>query len=93
MSRRNKTRWSPKQLQVFRWWRDPATRDRYEAVLCDGAVRSGKTCCAALSFALWALYCQPGRKVALCGKTIRSLRRNLADDLFRVLAAGGALVL
>ena len=92
MSRRNKTRWSPKQLQVFRWWRDPATRDQYEAVLCDGAVRSGKTCCAALSFALWALYCQPGRKVALCGKTVRSLRRNLADDLFRVLAAGGCTV-
>ena len=92
MSRRNRTRWSAKQLQVFRWWRDPATRDRYEAVLCDGAVRSGKTCCAALSFALWALYCQPGRKVALCGKTVRSLRRNLADDLFRVLAAGGCTV-
>lgn len=30
---------SPKQRAVLDWWRD----GRYDAVICDGAVRSGKT--------------------------------------------------
>ena len=44
---------SPKQLRVLRWWQD--SRDRkYDAVICDGAVRSGKTTALALGFFLWA---------------------------------------
>ena len=44
-------------------------------------MRSGKTTCTGLSFLAWALCCQPGQDIALCGKTIRSLRRNLAVPL------------
>ena len=41
---------SEKQRQVLTWWCDGAgTRDR-EAIICDGAVRSGKTLCMGLSF-------------------------------------------
>lgn len=68
--------YSPKQRMVLSWWRTPGVRERYDAVICDGAVRSGKTYCTALSFLLWALCRQPGQNVALCGKTILSLRRN-----------------
>ena len=71
-------RWSEKQRQVLGWWRTPELRRRYDAIICDGAVRSGKTTCTGLSFLAWALCCQPGQDIALCGKTIRSLRRNLA---------------
>ena len=34
-----KLQFSPKQRQVLDWWRE----DRFDAVICDGAVRSGKT--------------------------------------------------
>ena len=63
---------SPKQLRVMRWWQ----RD-YDAVICDGAVRSGKTLCLGVSFLLWAMLCFQGQQFALCGKTIGALRRNL----------------
>ena len=53
---------SPKQLRVMRWWQ----RD-YDAVICDGAVRSGKTLCLGVSFLLWAMLCFQGQQFALCG--------------------------
>ena len=34
-------RFSEKQRRVLRWWQSDA--ERYDAVICDGAVRSGKT--------------------------------------------------
>ena len=84
--------YSPKQQRVLSWWRTPEVRSRYDAIICDGAVRSGKTTCTALSFALWGLCCQPGQNLALCGKTIGSLRRNLADQLFAQLGRLGCTV-
>lgn len=84
--------YSPKQRMVLSWWRTPGVRERYDAVICDGAVRSGKTYCTALSFLLWALCRQPGQNVALCGKTILSLRRNLASPLFERLRGLGCSV-
>lgn len=69
---------SKKQLRVLTWWR-PGSPDRQkDAILCDGAVRSGKTLCLSLSFVMWATHCFSGRDFALCGKTILSLQRNLA---------------
>ena len=48
-------RFSPKQRQALRWWCDGSPwRDR-EAIICDGAVRSGKTFCLGLSFFCWAM--------------------------------------
>ena len=36
-------RFSPKQRRVLTWWM-PGNRDAdFEAIVCDGAVRSGKT--------------------------------------------------
>lgn len=68
---------SKKQLRVLTWWR-PGSPDRQkDAILCDGAVRSGKTLCLSLSFVMWATHCFSGRDFALCGKTILSLQRNL----------------
>lgn len=70
-------RFSPKQLRVLTWWQDP----RWEAVICDGAVRSGKTFAMGLSFFLWAQARFDGKQFGLCGKTIVSLRRNLLAEL------------
>ena len=68
---------SKKQRQVLTWWR----QNRWQAIICDGAVRSGKTFCMGLSFFLWAQSCFHGRQLALCGKTAGALRRNLLTEL------------
>ena len=70
-------RFSPKQRQVLTWWRT----GRWQALICDGAVRSGKTFCMGLSFFLWAQHDFNGRQFALCGKTVGALRRNLLTEL------------
>lgn len=75
------TRFSKKQLAVLRWWADEAFSDQYQAVICDGAVRSGKTSILAFSFALWALETFPDGDFALCGKTIGSVKRNITLPL------------
>ena len=70
-------RFSAKQLRVLTWWRNP----QWEAVICDGAVRSGKTFAMGLSFFLWAQAEFDGKQFGVCGKTIASVRRNLLAEL------------
>lgn len=72
---------SEKQMRVLCWWGGKSPyRDR-TAVICDGAVRSGKTVCMGLSFFLWAMSRFSGTSFAVCGKTIRSVRRNVMAEL------------
>ena len=70
------------------WWCRPGQQD-YDAVICDGAVRSGKTLCVGLSFFLWAMARFDGQSFALCGKTIQSVRRNMLHDLLPMLRGLG----
>lgn len=77
---------SPKQKKVLTWWcRD----DGWETIICDGAVRSGKTFAMGVSFFLWAHACFDGKQFGLCGKTISSLRRNLLMELLPYLRRMG----
>ena len=70
-------RFSEKQLAVMSWWCGSSPyRDR-SCIICDGAVRSGKTLCMSLSFVLWAFGKFNNSSFALCSKTIRSVRRNV----------------
>ena len=63
------------------WW-GPRSADRhYDAIICDGAVRSGKTLCMGLSFVCWAMASFRGAQFAFCGKSVVSLRRNLLQEL------------
>ena len=72
---------SPKQLRAMTWWM-PRSPDRdCEAIVCDGAVRSGKTLSMGLGFFLWAMCRFDGRQFGLCGKTMGSLRRNVLQEL------------
>ncbi len=81
-------RFSPKQRRVLTWW----LREEWEAILCDGAVRSGKTFAMGASFFLWAMRRFDGRQFGLCGKTIVSLRRNLLAELMPYLRRLGMQV-
>lgn len=75
-------RLSPKQRKVFSWWRDRETSGR-DGLICDGAVRSGKTFAMSMSFAVWACTTFSDSDFALCGKTVTSVRRNLVTPLVR----------
>lgn len=71
---------SKKQLEVLLWWQKPQNK-RYDGIICDGAVRSGKTSCMAISFAAWAMRNFIGSDFAICGKTITSVKRNLVTKM------------
>ncbi len=81
---------SPKQKRVLTWW-VPGNADwGKEAIVCDGAVRSGKTLAMGLGFFLWAMSCFQGQRFGVCGKTIGSLRRNVLSEILPRLAGMGA---
>ncbi|MBQ3217234.1 MAG: PBSX family phage terminase large subunit [Oscillospiraceae bacterium] len=71
------------------WWQKKSPHFQKEAILCDGAVRSGKTLCMGLSFFLWACSEFNGARFGICGKTIASLRRNVLTELLPKLKAIG----
>lgn len=81
-------RFSTKQARVLSWW----YRDEWEVLICDGAVRSGKTFSMGVSFFLWAQSRFDGQQFGLCGKTIGSLRRNLLAELVPYLRRLGMTV-
>lgn len=80
---------SPKQLDVLTWWCRNSDKHRYDAIICDGAVRSGKTVCMSLSFVAWTFYDFNETSFAICGKTIASLKRNVITPLTPILTSLG----
>ena len=81
---------SAKQKTVLTWWMPGSPHHGKEAIICDGAVRSGKTMAMGLSFFLWAMSCFDGKRFGVCGKTIASLRRNVLSEILPRLEALGA---
>ena len=80
---------SEKQKRVLRWWNRGSPDAGKDAILCDGAVRSGKTLCLGLSFVLWSMTRFQRQQFALCGKTTESVRRNLLSSVLPVLEGLG----
>jgi len=58
------------------WWNRENLRDR-DAIVCDGAVRSGKTLSMTVGFFLWSMGAFQNQVFGICGKTIGALRRNI----------------
>lgn len=76
-------KFSQKQREIFQFM---TSSDNY--LICDGAVRSGKTVCMTIAFILWAMAYQDGANFAICGKTVMNAERNvvlpfLALDAFK----------
>lgn len=67
---------SKKQLQVLAF---PQTE--YDALICDGAVRSGKTSVMSVAFLLWAMRDFNGCNFAFCGKTVQTVIRNVIKPI------------
>lgn len=80
---------SKKQLKALTFWHDESPFRDCDALICDGAVRSGKSLCMFLSFIFWAFYRFEGASFAVCGKTVTSLRRNLISPHLSTLRSLG----
>ena len=81
-------KFSAKQKEAMTWWANPKYR-QFDAIICDGAVRSGKTLSMGIGFFLWAMKRFDERQFALCGKTIVSLRRNVLHEILPRLGGLG----
>ena len=70
---------SDKQLEIFRF-----PYSDHDALICDGAVRSGKTSIMSLSFFLWGMGNFNGRSFAFCGKSVGAVERNIVTPLLAI---------
>ena len=80
---------SKKQMTALSFWHEESPYRDCDALICDGAVRSGKSVCMFLSFIFWAFYRFSGAQLAVCGKTVTSLRRNLISPMLPILRSLG----
>ena len=70
---------SEKQRAILWFGQSP-----YQALICDGAVRSGKTSIMSLAFVLWAMREFNGCNFAFCGKSVGSVERNVVTPLLAI---------
>ena len=78
-------KFSKKQLATLTWWCPNSPNRNRDAIILDGAVRSGKTLCMFLSFIFWAISTFDGGNFAICGKTVTSLKRNIVSPMTPIL--------
>ena len=57
---------------------------KYDALVCDGAVRSGKTSIMTVAFVDWAMRCFNGCRFGICGKTVDSATKNIVIPFLAV---------
>ena len=87
----NLSGFSVKQRRVLKWWMPGSPDAKFDAIVCDGAVRSGKTLAMGMSFFLWAMILFDGKRFGVCGKTISSLKRNVLSEILPRLEKLGAV--
>ena len=63
---------SPKQKMILAF-----PYSKYDAIICDGAVRSGKTSLMMWAFVSWAMENFSGQSFGICGKTVDSCTKNI----------------
>lgn len=63
---------SPKQKKILAF-----SYSSYDALICDGAVRSGKTSIMTVAFIDWAMREFSGQRFGICGKTVDSATKNI----------------
>lgn len=63
---------SPKQKKILAF-----PYSKYDALICDGAVRSGKTSIMMWAFVRWAMENFSGQRFGVCGRTVDSCTKNI----------------
>ena len=77
---------------LLNWWTDESPVKKYNGIIADGAIRSGKTLAMSLSFVFWAMERFSEQNFAMCGKTVGSFRRNVLNCLKLMLSSRGYAV-
>lgn len=85
-------KFSKKQRVALSWWMPGNRHQSKDAIICDGAVRSGKTLSMGLGFFLWAMTMFRGQRFGVCGKTIAALRRNVLTEILPQLQSLGFVI-
>lgn len=85
MSKLQFSPFSKKQLTALSWWHPDSSLSSYDALICDGAVRSGKTLCMSISFIAWSFFAFSDTSFAICGKTVQSVRRNIVTPILPLI--------
>ena len=70
---------SEKQKMILRF-----PYSNYTSIICDGAVRSGKTSIMSLSFFLWMMGNFNNCAFAFCGKSVGAVERNIVTPLLGI---------
>lgn len=70
---------SEKQKQIMDFILDDC-----DTIICDGAVRSGKTIIMIYSFVVWAMEFFDKTNFAICGKTVTNAERNILRPLQQI---------
>ena len=73
---------SPKQKKILAF-----PYSRYDAIICDGAVRSGKTSIMMWAFVSWAMEFFNGQRFGICGKTVDSASKNIVQPFIYMTLA------
>lgn len=73
---------SPKQKKILAF-----PYSDYDALICDGAVRSGKTSIMMVAFVDWAMREFSGQRFGVCGKTVDSATKNIIVPYISMLYA------
>lgn len=85
MSKLKFSPFSEKQLTVLSWWHPESPFCDFDGLICDGAVRSGKTLCMSISFVAWSFFAFTETSFAISGKTVQSVRRNIVTPILPIL--------
>ena len=70
---------SKKQIEILKF-----AYSEEQNLICDGAVRSGKTITMIIAFALWAMSHFDRTNFAICGKTVSSAERNVLKPFMQI---------
>lgn len=73
------SKFSKKQAEILKF----IYSDDY-AIVCDGAVRSGKTISMILAFVIWSMDFFDKMNFGICGKTIQATERNVIKELEKI---------
>lgn len=63
---------SDKQLKILAF-----PYSKYDCIICDGAIRTGKTCILMIAFIDWAMRTFNNQIFAICGKTVTTAYKNI----------------
>lgn len=66
---------------------------KYDAIICDGAVRSGKTSIMMWSFVEWAMREFNFQRFGICGKTVDSASKNIISPFIAMTLAKSRYVM